>query len=210
MAHDHVGSGPAQDLSAPADPALGTPGEPGEHDTGAAPPGDAADAGTGEPRTSAEAELSRLADEIASLHALLERHDPAGHFSSSLRQLTDELAQARRQELRPLYLDMILLLDRVENGLSAWRDAPAVEEFVATVRDEIAEILARRGVTPVTAPDAWFDPKLQRAVKAIPTQNPEEDRRVVEIVRRGYECDGYILRPEEVIVSRYSADVIEG
>jgi molecular chaperone GrpE len=230
VTHEEVSSSPAQDTALgvdpvrgpalPSDPATGSAAEREEPGTGIAQPADehggsiaqsADEQGTGaaQPYSAAAAELTRLADEVASLRLLLERHDPAERFSGALRQVTDELAQAHRQELRPLYLDMILLLDRVENGLSAWRDSPA-EEFVITVRDEIAEILARRGVTPMTMPDDWFDPKRQRAVKAVMTRNPEEDRRVVDRVRRGYECDGYILRAEEVVVFRYSDAVTEG
>jgi molecular chaperone GrpE (heat shock protein) len=204
-----LGADPAQGSARLPDSEMGAAAEREEPGTGMAQPPDEPPTRAAQPESAVEAELARLADEVASLHLVLERHDPAERFSGALRQLTDELAQARRQELRPLYLDMILLLDRVENGLSAWRGTPA-EEFVITVHDEIAEILARRGVTPMTTPDGWFDPQRQRAVKAVMTRNPEEDRRVVDRVRRGYECDGYILRAEEVVVSRYSDAVIEG
>lgn len=230
MTHEEPGSGPAQDPALGAEPANGPAmttdsalwpaverDEPGagiappaeEHGGGIAQPAGEPGTGPAQPESAAAAELARLADEVASLRVMLERHDPAERFSGALRQLTDELTQAHRQELRPLYLDMILLLDRVEKGLSAWRGSPA-EEFVLTVRDEIAEILARRGVMPMIMPDDWFDPKRQRAVKAVVTRNPEEDRQVVDRVRRGYEYDGYILRAEEVVVSRYSDAVIEG
>lgn len=167
----------------------GEPEDPLE-DPGEAP--DGADVGV---------QLARLSEEIAALRESVEDREQVG---TALRGLADQIDQNLRGGWRPLYMDLILLHDRVGNATSAWADTPAVEEFLATIRDEIAEILARRGVEPISVTEGGFDPSRQRAVKVKTTDAPGLDRTIDSVVRSGYEHDGYLLRPEEVIVMRYT------
>lgn len=50
---------------------------------------------------------------------------------------------------------------------------------------------------------------LTGALRAQERQDLEADTRVVEVVRRGYECDGLILRPDDVVVAGYTVDMSE-
>jgi molecular chaperone GrpE len=148
--------------------------------------------------------LSTVAVDVATIKDLVEkRSGDEQQIAEALHRIADDFQHASRQEWRPLYTDLILLLDRIEGTLPSWTEDPA-GEFLTTVRDEVLEILARRGVMPLNRISDAFDSSRQRAVKAVPTDDPEGHHRVVEVVRPGYECDGYILRPEEVVVCRYS------
>jgi molecular chaperone GrpE len=158
--------------------------------------------------------LEQLVADVKVLRLAVEAHPGEDEAKADvLRRAYQDLEDARRHatrlEWRPLYLDLILLLDRVENGVAAWTGTPAVEDFVSTVRDEIVEILARQGVVPVVSVDTRFDPHRQRALSVAPTDDPTVDHAVLSVVRRGYECDGFVLRPEEVVVARFRASATQ-
>jgi molecular chaperone GrpE len=114
--------------------------------------------------------------------------------------------QAAFLQTRPLYIDLILLIDRVESNLlpSTAADTAERETLLTTIRDELLEILARRSVEPVVCEQsAAFDPHVQRAIRVVPTSLPAEHN-LTQFVRRGYLADGQLLRPEDVVVLRHT------
>jgi molecular chaperone GrpE len=62
-------------------------------------------------------------------------------------------------------------------------------------------VLARQGVTRMGAAGERFDPERHEAV-GVQATDEVPDRTVVEVARSGFEHDGRVLRPAEVIVSR--------
>jgi molecular chaperone GrpE len=110
--------------------------------------------------------------------------------------------QAAFIQTRPLLIDLILLIDRVESNLGT--HTRETETLLMTIRDELLEILARRSVEPVACEaNAAFDPHLQRAIRVEPTLVAEEHN-LTQFVRRGYQADGQLLRPEDVVVFRHT------
>jgi molecular chaperone GrpE (heat shock protein) len=116
------------------------------------------------------------------------------------------MAAALVDVARPLLVDIILLIDRVETNLppSSTTGSAETQTILATIRDELLEILARRSVEPVVCVEnAAFDPHLQRAISVEPTSRPSEHN-LTHFVRRGYQADGQLLRPEDVVVLRHT------
>lgn len=112
--------------------------------------------------------------------------------------------QAAFQNSRPVFLELILLLDRLEAALQTDQPSPHPQVFLDSVKVEVAEILARRAIAPVAAPDGLFDPRLQRAVDIVETEREEHHNSIAQVVRQGYEQDGQVVRPADVIVHRYT------
>jgi len=122
----------------------------------------------------------------------------------------DELRSDREfDQLKPLYLDLILLLDRLdqagafapqhENGsMGAWA-------VIASLRDELVEILYRRDIELIDPSPRTFDPSLQRAIGTQDSDAPEKHNAVVSVVRRGFRFRNRLIRPEEVILIKYRA-----
>jgi molecular chaperone GrpE len=111
--------------------------------------------------------------------------------------------QAAFIQTRPLFIDLILLIDRVESNLLVPTGAEQ-ETLLTTIRDELLEILARRSVEPVVCEQtAAFDPHVQRAIRVEPTSLASEHN-LTQFVRRGYQADGQLLRPEDVVVLRHT------
>lgn len=134
-----------------------------------------------------EAQLDRL-------HAELQRHKD------------DLLARVQL----PILRDLIAVHDDLAKLLAHWeelpaerREWPALRRSLGTFAEQMVDVLSRYGVSPYEEEDAAFNPKTQRAVRAVPTPEAALDRRVARRVRPGYRYNERPLRPEEVDVYRY-------
>lgn len=112
--------------------------------------------------------------------------------------------------IRPLFVDMILLFDRIENVRQEMKQAQGSNtidfpELLKTLSEEITEILYRHGTDVINSASATFDPMLQQAIAAQPTTDEAENNTIAQVVRRGFKYQDRIIRPEEVIVRRYAA-----
>ena len=117
----------------------------------------------------------------------------------------DELKSNRIQDyLRPLYMDLILLLDRIDITKKSATEDSTFFDFLASIEEEILEILIRRDVEVIRCTDAKFNRKLQQVVEVLETNNEMENNQVAHVIRRGFKCKERILRPEEVAVHKLS------
>lgn len=98
--------------------------------------------------------------------------------------------------IEPFLHDIILLLDRMEKS---------DDDFVASLSEELYDIIKRRGVEHIEN-ISYFDPLLHKVVKAIDDPNASEIY-ISEVIRKGYQYSGKVLRATEVIVGRPSIAV---
>ena len=109
--------------------------------------------------------------------------------------------------LDPLYLDLILLFDRLDNVCCQLdRSASTTNDFynfLQTLREELLEVLYRQSIEIVTTQSNRFDPTRQRAIATKTTAVKEENNSLASIVRRGFRYQNRLVRPEEVIVKKY-------
>jgi molecular chaperone GrpE len=145
--------------------------------------------------------LTAIADLRGAVEASLTRDEAK---DVAFRQLYDDLEQFRSlagiAQYKPILNDVVLLLDRVEKAIVARPE----DDFVTSVRDELSEILARRGVAAMAAPSERFDPNWHRAVGTRDVADEAAHNRIAEVLRTGYEFEHQVLRAAEVVVYRYS------
>lgn len=110
---------------------------------------------------------------------------------------------ATAYQFRPLYLDIILLMDRLDILIGSHRAEDPCCAALTSVHAELSEILARRGVNESMSVSNLFDPKLQHAVDVAQTEDSEQHHTVAQVLRPGYETEGGILRPADVVVRKY-------
>lgn len=143
---------------------------------------------------SIETRLEGIADLLASRTGYEES------MERSFKMLYEDLQAAQPvrlfEQFRPLYLDVIMLLDRVQDLL----DDAASPEALQSVRDELLELLARRGVEPIPVHGDEFDASVMRAVRRRPTSDADLHGRVAQRLRQGFRFDGRIIRHEQVTV----------
>ncbi len=108
--------------------------------------------------------------------------------------------------LRPLFMDLISMYDDLggllenilkENGVSR-QMLRNLESF----QESIEETLRRNGVEVFSTEGDVFVAGKQRALKVVDTDDSALDKRVARRVRKGFEYDGRVLRPEIVEVYR--------
>jgi molecular chaperone GrpE len=100
-------------------------------------------------------------------------------------------------------LDLLPLVDDFERALNAepGKDADAYRQGVELIHKQLIEILRRRGVRPVEALGADFDPHFHQAVVYEPAEG-RRDGEVIEEFRRGYMLGDRLLRPAMVKVAK--------
>jgi molecular chaperone GrpE len=64
----------------------------------------------------------------------------------------------------------------------------------------IEDILYRQGVEPYTQDGDAFDPRRQRAVATVATDDPETNKRIAARHRKGFQAGEKVIRPEVVSV----------
>jgi molecular chaperone GrpE len=155
--------------------------------------------------------LARLESQLHALCITVEgrlSYDKAKE--DAFEKLYVELEELKRnsvfEQLRPLFIDFILLFDRLENvrnEVSGSNGVPkTVGDIVRTVSEELVEILYRREIELVKTTSDLFDPSLQQAIGTEPTTVESENNRVARVIRRGFRYRNRLLRPEEVIVKK--------
>lgn len=109
-------------------------------------------------------------------------------------QLSEAVAADLLQELLPLVDDM-------ERALRAEGSDEGIRKGVELIHKQLLEVLRKRGVRPIDALGADFDPHYHMAV----AHEPANDRRegeVIEEFRRGYMLGDRLLRPAMVKVAK--------
>ena len=100
--------------------------------------------------------------------------------------------------------ELLPLVDNLERALSAEPGAEGADAYrkgVELIYRELQEILRRRGVKPIEALGAEFDPHYHQAVSYEPADD-RNDGEIVEEFRRGYMLGDRLLRPSMVKVAK--------
>lgn len=121
------------------------------------------------------------------------------------RKRTDrERQQLAEAAAADLIKDLLPLVDDLERALKAdagSEGADAIRRGVELIHKQLVETLRKRGVSPIEALGADFDPHFHMAV----TYEPSEGRRdgeVIEEFTRGYMLGDRLLRPAMVKVAK--------
>jgi molecular chaperone GrpE len=114
----------------------------------------------------------------------------------SARETERRIEEAREGQLR----EWLEVVDSLERALFMQPEDPVVQGLRA-VLEQMEAVLARQGVTRMGAAGEPFDPERHDAV-GVRATNEVPDRTVVDVGRSGFERDGHVLRPAEVVVSR--------
>ena len=92
-----------------------------------------------------------------------------------------------------LIRELILLCDRIYTQ-------PTSDAFAYSVLDELLEIFARRGITPIQQLDT-FDPHIHNAVSTVAATDDCPAGTITQVIRHGYASEQRVIRPADVIVA---------
>jgi molecular chaperone GrpE len=112
-------------------------------------------------------------------------------------QLSEAAAADLLQELLPLVDDLERALKADEGGEAT----AAIRKGVELIHKQLLETLRKRGVQPIEALGADFDPHFHMAVAHEPSGGRREGE-IIEEFRRGYLLGDRLLRPAMVKVAK--------
>jgi molecular chaperone GrpE (heat shock protein) len=152
-----------------------------------------------------------LAEELRALRELVGKQSRRDDMQQrAFDQLYEELRQYKDdfifQAEKPLLLDLLLFYDSLTWFQQSMIDKEMSPDVIADsfqyLIDEFLELLYRRDVTPLEAQRS-FERSTQKAIKVLPTDDPEKDWRVEHVTKRGFTRGGRLLRPDEVVLHRF-------
>jgi len=106
---------------------------------------------------------------------------------------------------RPIFIDLIQLHDDIGKMIEAQpADEPdraaALRGTLESIRTAIEDTLYRQGVEPFQNEGQDFDPRRQRSVTTVPTDDPERNKTIAGRLRPGFQAGDKLIRPEIVSV----------
>ena len=110
--------------------------------------------------------------------------------------------------LKPFILSTIILIDDTNSfiGKLGENESALAEKYLRTMPDDLIDILESNGVVLYEDDVDKFNPRTQRVVKQVPTDNPDFDNLIVKRVRKGYSWNGVNLKPELVWIYKFKQD----
>jgi molecular chaperone GrpE len=155
-------------------------------------------------------------DELSSREAELERE--RDHYKDLLLRRTAEFENFRKRTERErvaqseaaaadLVKELLPLIDDLERALQADAGKDGAEAYrrgVELIQRQLSEVLRKRGVKPIEALGADFDPHYHQAVSHEPAAGRREGE-IIEEYGRGYMLGDRLLRPSMVKVAKGEA-----
>jgi molecular chaperone GrpE len=144
------------------------------------------------------AEIQRQRDEYYDL--LLRTR---AEFDNYRKRIDRERQDSAGAAAADLFRELLPLVDDLERALGAdvAGDAEGYRKGVELIHRHLLDLLRRKGVRPIDAVGADFDPHVHQAVAYEPAPDRREGE-VIEELRRGYMLGDRLLRPSMVKVAK--------
>ena len=144
--------------------------------------------------------LCELRKERDGLHDRLLRQ--AAEFDNYRKRVDRERRDLTQMAATDFVQELLPVIDDFERALQA--DAPGAESYrqgLEIIHRALMDMLRKRGVTPVDAVGAQFDPQVHQAV-AYEDAPDRRDGEVIEQFTRGYRLGDKLVRPAMVKVAK--------
>ena len=159
--------------------------------------------------------VQQMQEALAHFGARLDQHldETASCSRSAFDRLYEEMRQYKdnfvAEVQRGMLTELLVLYDSITKVAGFVKSGQAVEPSAVLANleglaVEAEEILARRGYEPVVELSEKLNIRTQKAVRTVPTDDPDEDMLVVERVRKGFASGDRVFRKEEVVVKKHS------
>lgn len=110
-----------------------------------------------------------------------------------------------KQALKPLLLDLINLADTFDLALSHEESLKEVPESwrlgIEHIHKELLKILEHNGLDIVNPLNQPFDPLEHHSVGTVETNEPDQDNKIVRVLKKGYRLGEQVIRPAQVTVA---------
>jgi molecular chaperone GrpE len=125
----------------------------------------------------------------------------AAEFDNYRKRMDRERRDLGEQTAGEAIKDLLPIIDNLERALHASAQDDPLRKGVELIHKQMLEMLRKRGVTPLEALGADFDPNLHEAVSHEESVQHREGE-VMEELQRGYKVGDRLLRPAMVKVAK--------
>jgi molecular chaperone GrpE len=112
-----------------------------------------------------------------------------------------DVEQAHKYALERFANDLIGVKDSLELGLASGATADALRSGTDATLKLLAKAFEKAGVVELTPQGEPFNPELHEAMMAQPSAEHVPNS-ILQVVQKGYQLNGRLLRPARVIVAR--------
>ncbi|MPM53662.1 Protein GrpE [bioreactor metagenome] len=122
------------------------------------------------------------------------------NYKKRMRQERFDLLQSAGSELM---LDVLPVIDDFERGLASLdtaTDIDAVKQGYELIYNKLLNILKQKGLEPMESANAAFDTDFHEAITMV--DNPDMKGKVVDVIEKGYNLRGKVLRYAKVVVGK--------
>jgi len=125
----------------------------------------------------------------------------AAEFDNYRKRMDRERRELAEYTAGEAIKDILPIIDNLERALQASAQDAPLRKGVELIHKQMLEMLRRRGVTPIAALGADFDPNVHEAVTHEESTQHREGE-VMEELQRGYKVGDRLLRPAMVKVAK--------
>jgi molecular chaperone GrpE len=127
----------------------------------------------------------------------------AAEFDNYRKRVDRERREQAESAAAGLLVEILPVVDNLERALQApsGPEAAGYRAGVELILRQLIDMLRKRGVTPIEALGADFDPRFHQAVSQ-DTSDAHRDGEVMEELQRGYMLGDRLLRPAMVKVAK--------
>jgi len=94
-------------------------------------------------------------------------------------------------------------LERAEKANIDSEDAQGIKDGIKLIQDKLNNILKTKGLEAVESPIGKdFDVKFHEAITQIPAPSKKEKGKVLDVVEKGYELNGKVIRFSKVVIGQ--------
>ena len=112
-----------------------------------------------------------------------------------------DIEQAHKFALERVANDLIGVKDSLELGLASAASADALREGTQATLQLLSKALEKAGLIEIVPLGEQFNPQLHEAIVMQPSREHVPNS-IVQVVQKGYQLNGRLLRPARVIVAR--------
>jgi len=122
------------------------------------------------------------------------------------RRNDEEVANLKDLVSTSILSDFLSILDVFEMAFKdkeAWNQAPQNWRVgVEHIYNQFKSVFENYGIVGINPFNQTFDPNLHEATENVPTDDPAQDHKILEVVLKGYKMRDKILRPAKVKVGQ--------
>lgn len=179
--------------------------EPPRDDSAAATGPDTAESG----ESAGPADAATLATELAEARELAESYKDRAlraqaDAENTRRRAGRDVENAHKYALEKFTAELLPVLDSLERAVevaAAADGAEAIAEGVDLSLKLFLSVLEKSGIRRLDPAGEPFDPQLHEAIAMVPSPHAEPNS-VVDVMQKGYELNGRLVRAAKVVVAR--------